>query len=128
MPSVIVDTSEWAQYFRVALSAEAVEVRRLLTSGDVVMVGIVYAELFRGARDGDQLRTLQEELDALSFLQTRKETWRRAGALMAELQWRGLTIPLPDAVIAAQALEHQCRVFTRDEHFRRVPELELHTL
>ena len=126
MPMVIVDTSEWAQYFRVAGSPEAVEVRRLLTSGNVVMVGIVYAELFQGARDGDQLCTLQEQLDAIPFLEASQQTWRRAGSLMAELHWRVQPIPLPAAVIAAQALEHQCHVFTRDEHFRRVPEVKLY--
>ena len=56
--AVIVDTSEWAQYFRVADSPEAIEVRKLLAAESVVMVGIVYAELIRGARDESQLHSL----------------------------------------------------------------------
>ena len=128
MPTVIVDTSEWAQYFRVARSPEALEVRRLLIAGDVVMVGVIYAELLRGARDERHLRTLEEELDALPFLETSKETWLRTGKLLAELRSLGVGLALPDAVIATQALEHGLRVFSRDQDFGRVPELELHSI
>ena len=128
MPSVVVDTSEWAQYFRVVDSPEGTEVRRLLESDDVVMVGVVYAELLRGARDQDQFRILQEELDALPFVEVSKETWRRTGDILGELQRRGSLIPVSDAVIAALALQHRLRVFSRDGHFRRVPQLELHTI
>ena len=127
MPAVVVDTSQWAQYFRVAGSPEATEVRRLLAAGDVVMVGIVYMELLRGARDQRQLDTLEEQLEALPFLDVEKGTWKRAGLLLAELQRQGLTIPLPDALIAAQALDHGLQVFTRDEHFLRVPGLQLYS-
>ena len=126
MPAVVVDTSQWAQYFRVADSPEATEVRQLLASGDVVMVGIVYMELLRGARDQRQLDILEEELEALPFVDVGKATWKRAGLLLGELQRQGLTVPLPDAVIAAQALEHGLQVFTRDEHFQRIPGLQLY--
>ena len=128
MPSVVIDTSEWAQYFRVGGSPEAKEVRRLLTARNVVMVGVVYAELLRGARNQSQFRILEEELDALPFVEMSKETWKRAGRLLGDLQRQGLAIPLPDALIAALALEHRLRVFTRDNHLRRVPDLELHEI
>ena len=127
MPSVVVDTSQWAQYFRVADSPEAAEVRRLLSANDVVMVGIVYMELLRGARDQRQLDILEDELEALPFVDVGKGTWKRAGLLLSELQRRGLKIPLPDAVIAAQALDHGLLVFTRDEHFQRIPGLQLYS-
>ena len=128
MPHVVVDTSQWIQYFRMAGSSEAAEVRRLLTAGDVVMVGIVYAEVLRGARDEMQFNMLKGQLGALPFAEVTKETWRRAGCLLADLKWQGLTISLADAVIAALALQHGFSVFTRDEHFRRVPGLALHTV
>ncbi len=125
--AVVVDTSQWVQYFRVAASAEAAEVRRLLALGEVVMVGVVYAELLRGARDETQFRALEEQLDALPFLEMTIATWRGAGRILSDLQRRGLTIPLPDAAIAATALERGHRVYTRDDHFQRIPGLELHT-
>ena len=127
MPAVVVDTSQWVQYFRVAGSPEAAEVRRLLAAGEVAMVGIVFIELLGGARDQRQFDTLEEELQALPFLDVEKQTWKRAGLLLAELKRQGVTIPLPNAMIAAQALEHGLPVFTRDEHFLQIPGLELHS-
>ena len=124
---VIVDTSEWVQYFRFADSTEAAEVRRLLVAGEVVMVGIVYAELLRGARDAAQFHALEDHLDALPFLEMTGATWRATGRILGELQRRGSAISLPDAAIAALALEHGLQVYTRDDHFQRIPGLELHT-
>ena len=124
---VIVDTSEWVQYFRFADSTEAAEVRRLLVAGEVVMVGVVYAELLRGARDAAQFHTLEDHLDALPFLEMTIASWRATGRILSDPQRRGWTISLPDAAIAALALEHGLQVYTRDDHFQRIPGLELHT-
>ena len=126
MPQVIVDTSEWAQYFRVSGSPEATEVRRLLAEESAVVVGVVYAELLRGARNEDQFRTLIEELKAVPYVEVTKQTWTRAGEVLSGLERIGQRIALPDAVIAASALENGFSVFSRDEHFRRVPGLLLH--
>ena len=82
MASVVVDTSVWVQYFRVPNSDEGNEVHRLLASSEIVMVGVVYAELLSGTRGQEQLRALQEELDALPFIEVDKETWSRAGPWM----------------------------------------------
>ncbi len=125
--AVVVDTSQWVQYFRTGASAEAAEVDRLLALAEVVMVGVVYAELLCGARDETQFRALDEQLDALPFFEMTNTIWRDTGRILSDLQRRGLTIPLPDAVIAALALEHGLEVYTRDDHFQRIPELELHT-
>ena len=126
MPPVIVDTSEWAQYFRVPGSPEATEVRRLLAAESVVMVGVVYAELLRGARNEGQFRALTDELEALPYVEVTKQTWTRVGEILSDLERIGQRIALPDAVIAASALENGFSVFSRDEHFRRVAGLLLH--
>lgn len=126
MPSVIVDTSVWVRSFRSPDSPEKTEVERLLVEGDGVMVGPVYTELLRGARDEDQFRLLEDRLQGMPFLEASRDTWRRAGRLLFDLRRQGLTIPLADALIAALALEHQCHVYSMDEHFRMVPGLKLH--
>ncbi len=126
--AVVVDTSQWVQYFRIGASAEAAEVDRLLALGEVVMVGVVYAELLCGARDETQFRALEQQLDALPFLEMTTATWRDTGRILSDLQQEGLTIPLPDAAIAALALEQALQVYTRDDHFQRIPGLELHTV
>lgn len=126
MSSVIVDTSVWVQALRAANSVEKEEVDRLLASEETVMVGVVYTELLRGARDESEFRLLQSKLEVLPFLQADQETWRRTGRLLFDLRREGVTLPLPDALIAALALEGGHQVYTLDEHFQRVPGLRLY--
>ncbi len=126
MPSVIVDTSVWVQSFRLPDSPEKQEVERLIQNRDVAMVGPVYAELLRGARDGDEFRLLEETLGALPFLESDKEAWQRTGRLLFDLGRRGVTLSFADALIAALALEGDHQVYTLDEHFQRVPGLRLY--
>lgn len=126
MSSVIVDTSVWVQAFRSPNSVEKQEVERLIRSGQAMMLGIVSTELLRGARDERELEALERRLGALPFLELSKETWREAGMLLFHLRRQGLSVPLPDALIAAIALEGGHEVYTLDEHFRRVPGLRLH--
>lgn len=122
----IVDTSVWVQAFRVPNSVEKAEVERLIRSGQAVMVGIVVTELLRGARDERELEALEARLGALPFIQMSSKVWQEAGRLLFHLRARGLSVPLPDAIIAALALEGGHEVYTLDEHFQRVPGLRLH--
>ena len=126
MPSIIVDTSQWVQYFRLPGSAEGTEVRRLIEANDIYMIGIVYAELVRGARSDRQLQIIRRVLDALPYLEVTLQTWQGTGGLLAQLQRQGQKIPMADALIVALALQHEISVYTRDEHFQRIPELNLH--
>ncbi len=126
MSPVIVDTSVWVQAFRAPGSVEKQEVERLIRAGQVAMVGVVFAELMHGARDAQDLRYLEEDLDAFPFLDTDKNIWRRAGLLLFDLRCQGLTVPPTDAVIAAIAVEGGHEVYTLDEHFQRVPGLRLY--
>lgn len=126
MTPIIIDSSAWIQYFRDLSSPVGQEVEGIIESGDALLVGVVYAELVRGVRDDRDLHVLEDNLEGIPFLETGKETWRRAGQLLLDLRRQGRTIALPDAVIAAQALEGDHQVYTQDEHFQRVPGLRLH--
>ncbi len=125
-PLVIIDTSVWVQYFRARDSVEGEEVERLISGGEVAMVGAVYAELVHGARDEKELRRLEDDLNAFPFLDADKWIWRSAGRLLFDLRRQGLAMSLADAFIAAIALEGGHQVYTLDEHFQRVPGLRLY--
>ena len=102
------------------------EVRHLLEAQRVFMVGIVFSELLRGARTQDQLASLAHNLGSLPFLEMTKNTWEVAGRILSELQRQGAGIALPDAAIAAIALEYDVPVYSRDAHFQRVEGLVMH--
>ena len=126
MDRVIADTSAWIQYFRRGDSLEALEVRSLMDSGRVVLVGVVYAELLRGARSDEQRETLIASLQGLPYIEVDMATWELAGDILSSLEREGQRIPLPDALIAAIAIQRDLSVYTQDAHFSRVPAVRLH--
>ncbi len=123
---VIPDTSAWIQYFRVGSSPEAAVVRSLLVSDRVMLVGVVFAELLRGARTQEQLEVLQDTLQSLPYTETDKGTWTLTGRILYSLERTGERIPVPDALIAAIAIQNDLSVYSQDDHFNRVSELRLY--
>ena len=123
---VIPDTSAWIQYFRVGSSPEALAIRSLLVSGRVILVGVVFAELMRGARNQEQLEVLQDTLHSLSYIETDKDTWTLTGKILYALDRTGGRIPVTDALIAAIAIQNNLSVYTQDDHFNRVSDLRLY--
>ena len=126
MTGVILDTSVWIDYFRDGSSAEARDVSSLIASDRVVLVGIVYAELLRGARTPRDAETLAQSLEGLPYLEFDKHIWRYAGELLASLERTGQRIPVQDALIAAIAIQNDLAVFSHDRHFRRIADLTLY--
>jgi predicted nucleic acid-binding protein len=124
--SVLIDTSAWVEFFRRPASRAAETVDRLLKDDAACVTGVVLAELLRGIRSADERAVLLEKLHALPFLDTTQQIWTAAGTLAARLGERGVTLPLTDIVIAAVAQAYDCRIYTTDAHFTRIPHLTLY--
>ena len=124
--AVIADTSVWIQFLRVGGPREHRELDRLLAQGDVVMVGVVMAELLQGARNPQEYEELGVRLAGLPYVSETKNTWVQVGTLSYRLRQEGLAVGAMDLLIAALALEHGHEVYTLDEHFQRIPGLRLH--
>lgn len=123
---ILADTSVWIPYIRRQWHIPAVdELRTLLRRQEVMMTGLVLAEVLQGMRpaDGQEVGRL---LQALPFLDATKSTWVAAGILSSDLNRQGLPTPLADLVIGTIARENDCTVLALDSHFERVPGLTLH--
>jgi predicted nucleic acid-binding protein len=107
-------------------SLEKREVTNLISSGEAGIVGIVFAEVLRGARTEREFEEMTEELLAAEFIGDDLDSWLMASRIMLQLKFQGQTIPLPDALIGAQALQGGHSVYTLDSHFQRVAGLNLH--
>ncbi len=59
-------------------------------------------------------------LNSLHQLQTTEAVWARAYALGFALRRNGFTIPTPDILIAALALEYDCALLHPDRHFSMI--------
>lgn len=123
---VVVDTSVWINYLRNPQSDSGRVMDSLLFRGEVLMVGMVLSEVLQGARTSSGLATLRDRLTALEFLEVTLETWIKVGEIALELRRLGSPVPLTDLTIAAVAMQHNQPVYALDQHFQRVPELELY--
>ncbi len=124
---VVVDTSVWVQFFRARGSPEHRALDSLLAKRGVMMVGPVLAEILQGARSQQEYADLHLQLSELPYIDETQETWARVGFLSSELRQRGLPVALLDLLIAALAIEHGHQVYTLDEHFQRIPGVDLYS-
>ena len=127
-PRVLADTNVWIAYFRgerapvqARPAAEALDA--LIVADRVVLCGVVEMELYAGLRAGEQ-EELEAQFAALPFVETVREDFRRAGQVLGALRGRGVTIPSPDALIAALCLRHGLTLLENDGHFGHVEGLE----
>ncbi len=123
---VIVDTSVWVDYIRGRDQGLREAVGTLIYRAQAYLCGVVLAELSSGARTARDRDRIDSAFKGLPYLELSRPTWAHAGSLSAALRAQGITLPLPDLLIATLALEHGYAVFTRDAHSQRVPRLQLY--
>ena len=123
---VIADTSVWIPFFNRPDSPEKVSLDLLIDADEVSLVGVVLAELLQGCRTPSERDSLADALLALPYFEVTRSIWLRTGDLSAQLLRRGVTLPLSDLIIAALAIEHNCRVYSLDAHFKKIPAVRLY--
>lgn len=124
---IIVDTSVWVEFFRRPDAAVTLHLKKLLRERKVVMVGMVLAEILQGIRAPKETSLVRERLRELSYIETTRDEWEKAGEISASLRRKGITVPLSDIIVAAPALSRGLEVFTTDPHFEQIPGLKLHS-
>jgi len=124
MPGVLADTSVWIDFFRGTARVPA-DFERLIRTRQIATCGIVIAELVSGTRSPGEGEKIEAALVGLDYLEMKRTTWRLAGDMMAQLRRAGVTVPMSDVILAALAIQNDCRILTRDRHFRRIPKLRL---
>ena len=121
---VLADTNVWIAYFRGERAkaqeqpaAEALD--RLIGEDRVVLSGVVEMELYQGLRENER-DLLEAQFTALEFFALDREDFRQAGHLLGDLRRQGVTIPSPDALIAALCLRHDLTLLENDGHFEHI--------
>lgn len=85
---------------------------------------ITLAEVYAGMRR-DEATATEELLGSLEYFETSRAVARRAGRLKAAWSRKGRALGLPDALIAAVALEHQLALATDTRKDFPMAELKL---
>jgi len=123
--NVLVDTSIWIEYFNKPDSNAGKALENLLKKGRVFITGIILTELLQGAKIQREFESILESMLALPFLETTLSTWIQSGRISFELRKKGITIPITDLVIASLSLENNCKIFTLDLHFNKIPNISI---
>ena len=95
-------------------------VQQVLTVEQVYTCWVVMAELLIGARDERGFTQLFETLSALPEIPVTDQVWEAAARLGNTLRRRGITIPLPDLVIAQAAITGDLTLWHMDDHFEHL--------
>lgn len=99
----------------------------LIDADEIALVGVVLAELLQGCRTPSERDSLSDALLALPYYEVTQSTWLQTGNLSAALLRRGVTVPLSDLIVAALVIERDCRVYSLDAHFKKIPGLHLYS-
>jgi predicted nucleic acid-binding protein len=63
---------------------------------------------------------IEDFVDAFDIIDQREDTWIKTGRLSYSLKKKGKTVNLTDCYIAVIAQEHDCHIFSLDEHFKDI--------
>ena len=119
--SVLIDTLR-SRNGRKELLARLVEEGHRLTT-----TGLNMAEIYAGIRSDEETRT-SLLLDSLECYALDCETGKQAGLLQNDWAKKGKTVSLPDAIVAAIAIERGCTLMTDNRKDFPMPELSLYPL
>jgi hypothetical protein len=123
---IVVDSNVWIDYLRRTDSDPGRQLDEFLGRGEVLLTGVVLAEILQGTTGERDLDRLEVSLEAATYVEVGRPAWVRAGRLSRELRSSGQTLPLTDLVVAAVALEGDYELFTFDPDFQRIPGLRLY--
>jgi len=118
-----------------ALHRKGTAIKKILElegSGETICTTqINVLELYKGVnipvKSEDGQEKVNRLLDAFFILPINQDTYEMFGELSAELRLRGETIGDFDELIASIALARGATIVTRDDHFKRVPGLDVIT-
>jgi len=118
MDKVIIDTSAWIESFRpegdISLKNR---VKELITRGQVLLPGIIKAELLRGTKNKKEFARLKDLLKGLTHLPVDEAFWEKLAEFSFGLFRKGVVVPLVDTYIALVCIENGALLLHRDRHF-----------
>lgn len=123
MSMVLVDASAWIDYLRSGEGPLSDQLEKLLEENRAALCGIAIAEVRQGLRPHEEQDVL-DLFETLPYLETTREDYDAAGALLAGLRRGGITIPVMDGLMAQLALRHEIALLENDKHFSSVEGLE----
>ena len=117
---VLVDTSIWSLALRRSdpvQSPDVSELRRLITSREVQIIGPIRQEVLSGIRNVSQFDRLEVHLAAFPDLPLQAEDYVTAAKFFNLCRAKGIQGSNTDFLICAVAVRHDLAIFTTDGDF-----------
>ncbi len=117
----LLDTSVWIHYLRSDGQQELkTAVKNALIEGGVLSCSVVRTEILVCSRDEKSFAKLLEHLKAVPDIPIDGVVWEGAARLGYTLRKKGITIPLPDLLIAEAAMQREVVLWHADNHFEKI--------
>lgn len=117
MKYILVDTCIWVDFFKDFNADLCDRLENLISEDRVLLSDVVRTELLVGARDKKELEVLSSVLEGLKIAKIDSEIFIKAGELGFFMRREGITLPLTDLIITAQAIDNESQIWTYDKHF-----------
>jgi len=127
MKTILIDTNFYADIM-LGQTQTADILRR---AANILLCPIVAGELLYGFKNGGKEKQNLEQferfvnLPSVRTVDITTETAQFFALVMSELKTAGTPLPTNDVWIAACAMEHAAAIATRNEHFKKIPNLLL---
>jgi len=118
--STLVDTSIWIEYFRSGNNSEKLDF--LIDENLIVINDLILAELvpFLKVRNQQKIINLLYNINKLSLL----IDWNQIIEFQFKCLKNGLNgIGIPDLIIAQNAKQNRCEIYSLDGHFRLIKDI-----
>lgn len=96
----------------------------LLNQENCVVCGIVISELYSGIKNKKELSAIRLFINSVDSLPLEESDWKSLGEFICKLKKNGLSVPYQDAVIAYLSLKYNCKIATKDNHFKLMQKIE----
>ncbi len=112
--SVLVDTSIWIEYFRTGKNAEKLDLlidENIIVTNDLILAELIPPLRARNQKDVIKLLSSIHKLDLII-------DWNQIIEFQFKCLKNGLNgIGIPDLIIAQNAKQNHCLIYTYDKHF-----------
>ena len=110
---ILVDTSVVID----RLTKKDAKLNALFASLDLSICGVTKAELLWGVRRPSERVEILNLLATVQFVLTPEASWEAIGDYAALIRSRGISVGIPDVILATLALQNGCELWTRDRDF-----------
>jgi len=125
MSSILVDTNILIDY----LKNPTDNATKIFEQNEIATCGVIVTELLRGSKSPKESEKLKTALECFEYLDFEKADWIEIAELFIKLKKSGVTVPFQDGIISYLAIKNNCKVWTKDCHFKVIqaviPILEL---